>query len=109
MTKTVEQKNYLTTETRWRLALANTQAEGVLVFDNYPSCCGSCTSFEIETEHPGTDYVSFHNSQGRGLKFVNGVPYNFEKFEQDDTEDEYFYGEETEYEETRLASSVWWS
>lgn len=106
MTNKLEQKQYLTTETRWRNALAEVQSKGVLVYDNYPACCGSCAYAEIEDTHPGTDHISFINSQGRGVKFINGVAYNYEmEAEYDEDTDDYT----NEVEVTRLAERVYWT
>jgi hypothetical protein len=50
----------------------------VLVFDNYPACCGSCAGSEIEQKLPDAHYVYFMNEQGRGVTFKDGNPWNFE-------------------------------
>lgn len=66
-------------EDRYRAALTEVRLNSdVLVFDNYPSCCGSCAGYEIDLKHPNGDYVYFMNSQGRGLTFKDGKPYNYE-------------------------------
>lgn len=71
--------NTVSIEDRFRSALTEVRLNSdVLVFDNYPSCCGSCAGYEIEQEHPDADYVYFFNQQGRGLTFKDGKPYNFE-------------------------------
>ncbi|QFG12771.1 hypothetical protein PBI_MIMI_297 [Arthrobacter phage Mimi] len=69
----------VTIEDRYRSALTEVRMNSdVLVFDNYPSCCGSCAGSEIEHENPDADYVYFINTQGRGLMFKDGEPYHFE-------------------------------
>lgn len=104
MNKPTGKEKRITVEHRYLTALSQIQDKGVLVFDNYPSCCGSCTYAEIEQDHPGTDHISFHNSQGRKLIFKNGMPYNEE--ESDDEEDEDNYNPAPF---TRPATELWWN
>lgn len=82
-TTKIPQKNYITTEHRYLSALHDIQASGVLVFDNYPSCCGTCSDAEITRDYPDTDHVFFVGSQGRALKFTEGVPINFDEDDDD--------------------------
>jgi hypothetical protein len=66
-------------EDRYNAALTDVRLHSdVLVFDNYPMCCGSCAGTEIEQNHPDGNYVYFMNSQGRGLTWVDGKPWNYE-------------------------------
>jgi hypothetical protein len=69
-----------TLEDRYNAALTDVKLNSdVLVFDNYPSCCGSCADHEIQQDHPNADYVYFMNEQGRGLMWVDGVAWHFEE------------------------------
>jgi len=66
-------------EDRYKAAMTEVRLNSdVQVFDNYPTCCGSCASYELEQEHPDADYVYFINEQGNGLMFKEGKPYHFE-------------------------------
>lgn len=70
---------------RYTAALTDVRLNSdVLVFDNYPACCGSCAGYEIEQAHPDGNYVYFMNEQGNGITWVDGNPWNFESA--DDTD-----------------------
>jgi hypothetical protein len=94
-----------TLEDRYKAALTDVRLNSdVLVFDNFPACCGSCAGSEIETEHPDAAYVFFINQQGRGLTWENGKPYNFETDLSEDEDDE-----DEEIEVTTPATKVWFN
>lgn len=80
----------ITLEDRYKAALTDLRLHSdILVFDNYPTCCGSCAGYEIEQEHPDANYVFFIDQQGHGLTWKDGKPFNYEKFSSDeDDEDE---------------------
>lgn len=96
-----------TIEDRYNAALTDVRLNSdVLVFDNFPACCGSCAGYEIEQEHPDAAYVYFMNQQGRGLTFKDGKPYNYETdYVGADDEDE----EDEEVTITTPATKVWFS
>jgi hypothetical protein len=72
----------VTLEDRYKAALTDVRLNSdVLVFDNYPMCCGSCAGSEIESKHPDGHYVYFMNEQGRGITWKDGQPWNFEDSE----------------------------
>lgn len=69
----------ITLEDRYKAALTDLRLHSdILVFDNYPTCCGSCASYEIEQEHPDANYVFFIDQQGHGLVWEDGNPFNYE-------------------------------
>jgi len=98
-----------TLEDRYNAALTDVRlTSDVLVFDNFPSCCGSCAGYEIEQKHPDAAYVYFIDQQGRGLTWKDGKPYNYETDYDggDDLTDE---EQDEEITVTTPASKVWFS
>lgn len=96
----------VTLEDRYKSALTDVRLNhpDVLVFDNYPSCCGSCAGSQIEHEHPDGNYVYFMNSQGHGLTWRDGKPYNYDTdYDMDDE------GDDVEIEVTTPAKKVYFS
>ena len=67
----------LTTQQRWRAALAAARAAGVIVKTNVNMCCNSCANKDvlgIPEEERGTPYAYFLRTQGRRVAFTrNGV------------------------------------
>lgn len=95
----------ITIEDRFKAALTDVKLNSdVLVFDNYPQCCGSCAGHHIEQEHPDAAYVYFINQQGNGLTFVDGKPFNYDTdYDMDDD------GEDVEIEVTSPATKTYFS
>ena len=69
----------VTVEDRFKAALTDIRLNSdVQVFDNYPSCCGSCAGYDLEQEFPDGNYVYFINQQNHGITWQDGMPWNFE-------------------------------
>lgn len=68
----------VTVEERYNRALEETIIMDVKVFQNYPSCCGSCAHYELGYQKKVKDYAFFVNEQGNALEWTRGMPYHYE-------------------------------
>lgn len=94
-------------EDRYKAAITDVRLNSdVLVFDNFPTCCGSCAGYEIEQTHADAPYVYFINQQGRGLTWKDGKPYNYEM---DYVPGEGYDDDDEEITVTTPATKVWFS
>lgn len=91
-----------TIEERYKKAVAQLQIAGVVVLENYPSCCGSCAGYDIGTNLglDGKDVIYFINEQNNGLIWDSeGNPHNFDWEWTDNT---------LSGRETSLSKGIYW-